>query len=76
MASLATGSINFPTIVYENSASFVESSAAQMKEHGVLPEIEVFDLSHIYGARKLVAPSVVSGKVPAPVRGKPQAREL
>jgi len=25
-----------------------------MKEHGVRPEIEVFDLSHIYGARKLV----------------------
>ena len=54
MASLATGSVNFPSIIYENSASFVEGLAAQMKEHGVLPEIEVFDLSHIYGARKLV----------------------
>jgi 3-keto-5-aminohexanoate cleavage enzyme len=54
MASLATGSVNFPTIIYENSANFVEGLAAQMKEHGVLPEIEVFDLSHIYGARKLV----------------------
>ncbi len=53
MASLATGSVNFPTIIYENSASFVEGLAAQMKEHGVLPEIEVFDLSHVYGARKL-----------------------
>jgi 3-keto-5-aminohexanoate cleavage enzyme len=53
MASLATGSVNFPNIIYENSASFVESLAAQLKEHGVLPEIEVFDLSHIYGARKL-----------------------
>jgi 3-oxoadipate:acetyl-CoA acetyltransferase len=53
MASLATGSVNFPNIIYENSASFVEGLAGQMKEHGVLPEIEVFDLSHIYGARKL-----------------------
>ena len=53
MASLATGSVNFPTIIYENSASFVEGLATQMKQHGVLPEIEVFDLSHIYGARKL-----------------------
>jgi 3-keto-5-aminohexanoate cleavage enzyme len=52
MASLATGSVNFPTIIYENSATFVEGLAAQMKQHGVLPEIEVFDLSHIYGARK------------------------
>jgi 3-keto-5-aminohexanoate cleavage enzyme len=54
MASLASGSVNFPTIIYENSASFVEGLAVQMKQHGVLPEIEVFDLSHIYGARKLV----------------------
>jgi uncharacterized protein (DUF849 family) len=54
MASLATGSVNFPSIIYENSASFVEGLAVQMKEHGVRPEIEVFDLSHIYGARKLV----------------------
>jgi 3-keto-5-aminohexanoate cleavage enzyme len=54
MASLATGSVNFPTIIYENSANFVEDLAAQMKEHRVLPEIEIFDLSHIYGARKLV----------------------
>jgi len=53
MASLATGSVNFPTIIYENSASCVEGLAAQMKEQAVLPEIEVFDLSHIYGARKL-----------------------
>jgi 3-keto-5-aminohexanoate cleavage enzyme len=54
MASLATGSVNFPTIVYENSAEFVEALAARLKEHSVLPEIEVFDLSHIYGARKLI----------------------
>jgi 3-keto-5-aminohexanoate cleavage enzyme len=54
MASLATGSVNFPTIIYANSAYFVEGLATQMKEHGVLPEIEVFDLSHIYGARKLL----------------------
>ena len=54
MASLATGSVNFPTIIYENATTFVEELAAQIKEHGVLPEIEVFDLSHIYGARKLM----------------------
>ena len=60
MASLATGSVNFPTIIYENSATFVEGLAAQMKQHGVLPEIEVFDLSHIYGARKLVDLGLIS----------------
>jgi 3-keto-5-aminohexanoate cleavage enzyme len=62
MASLATGSVNFPTIIYENSASFVEGLAAQMKEHGVFPEIEVFDLSHIYGARKLADLGLISDR--------------
>ena len=54
MASLSTGSVNFPTIVYENSAAFVADLAAKMKEFGVLPEIEIFDLSHIHGARRLI----------------------
>jgi len=54
MASLSTGSVNFPTIVYENSAALVTDLAAKMREHRIRPEIEVFDLSHIHGARRLV----------------------
>src|ERR1700761_3664413 len=54
MASLSTGSVNFPTIVYENSASLVADLAAKMRANGVRPEIEAFDLSHIHGARRLV----------------------
>lgn len=54
MASLSTGSVNFPTIIYENSAAFVTDLAAKMKEFAVLPEIEIFDLSHLHGARRLV----------------------
>ena len=53
MASLATGSVNFPTIVYENSPSFVRDLAARMKELGVKPEIEVFDLAMLYAAVQL-----------------------
>ena len=30
MASLSTGSVNFPTIVYENSAALVEDLATKM----------------------------------------------
>jgi 3-keto-5-aminohexanoate cleavage enzyme len=60
MASLSTGSVNFPTIVYENSAAFVEDLAAKMKEFGVLPEIEIFDLSHLHGARRLVEAGLMS----------------
>src|SRR6516162_811895 len=62
MASLATGSVNFPTIIYENSASFVEGLAAQLKQHGVLPEVEVFDLSHVYAARKLADLGLISDR--------------
>ena len=54
MASRSTGSVNFPTIVYENAPALVVDLATRMKDNGVLPEIEVFDLSHIHGARRLV----------------------
>ncbi len=54
MASLSTGSVNFPTIVYENSAALVEELALAMKTHGVRPEIEIFDLSHLHGASRLI----------------------
>jgi uncharacterized protein (DUF849 family) len=50
MASLATGSCNFPTRVYENSPELVDWLAASMLEHGVKPEIEVFDLSMLFKA--------------------------
>ena len=54
MASLSTGSVNFPTIVYENPASLVTDLAGRMARFGVRPEIEVFDLSQLHGARRLV----------------------
>jgi len=53
MASLSTGSVNFPAIVYENHPVLVDDLAAKMKANGILPEIEIFDLSHLHGARRL-----------------------
>jgi uncharacterized protein (DUF849 family) len=53
MASLAVGSNNFPTRVYENLPDLVEYLAAQMLEHDVKPEIEAFDLSHILVAAQM-----------------------
>jgi uncharacterized protein (DUF849 family) len=50
MASLATGSVNFPTRVYDNSPELVEWLAGEMKQYGVKPEIEAFDLSMIFQA--------------------------
>ncbi len=54
MASLSTGSVNFPTIVYENHTTLVTDLATKMKAAGVKPEIEIFDLSHLHAARRLV----------------------
>ncbi len=53
MASLSVGSNNFPTRVYENPPDLVDWLAAQMIEHDVMPEIEAFDLSHIFQAAKM-----------------------
>lgn len=54
MASLSTGSVNFPNIVYENDASLVNMLASSMRNYGIAPEIEIFDLSHLHGARRLI----------------------
>ena len=54
MASLATGSVNFPSSIYENPPDFVESLASQMLQKEIIPEIEVFDVSMLYNAANLV----------------------
>jgi len=50
VASLAVGSNNFMTRVYENRPALVDRLAGEMLGHGVKPEIEAFDLSHIFRA--------------------------
>jgi 3-keto-5-aminohexanoate cleavage enzyme len=62
MASLSTGSVNFPTIIYENHATLVVDLATKMKEHQIAPEIEIFDLSHIHGAKRLIEAGLMSPK--------------
>ncbi|MGA8032147.1 MAG: 3-keto-5-aminohexanoate cleavage protein [Casimicrobiaceae bacterium] len=50
MASLATGSVNFPTRVYDNAPDLVDWLAAEMLRFGIKPEVEAFDLSMIFQA--------------------------
>jgi uncharacterized protein (DUF849 family) len=54
MASLATGSVNFPTQIYENPPDFVEALAKTMLDYDIKPEVEVFDLAMLYNAAKLM----------------------
>ena len=55
MASLSTGSCNFPKSIYENSNELIEELATKMLEYDIKPEIEVFDLAMLYKAADLVA---------------------
>jgi uncharacterized protein (DUF849 family) len=61
MASLSVGSNNFPTRVYENPPDLVDWLAAEMLAHGVKPEIEAFDLSHILKAREMADRGQLAG---------------
>jgi uncharacterized protein (DUF849 family) len=50
MASLSTGSCNFPTRVYDNPPALIDELATKMATYDVKPEIEVFDLAMLYNA--------------------------
>jgi 3-keto-5-aminohexanoate cleavage enzyme len=63
MASLATGSVNFPTGIYENPPDFVESLATTMIENRIKPEIEAFDLAMLYNAANLVKRGLLKAPV-------------
>ena len=61
MASLTTGSCNFPTRVYENSPELIDWLASEMKTYGVKPEIEVFDLSMLFKAVEMQKEDKIDG---------------
>ncbi|MGE8163352.1 3-keto-5-aminohexanoate cleavage protein [Paraburkholderia sp. NPDC080076] len=63
MASLATGSVNFPTTVYENPPDFVRALAQMMLDHDVKPEIEIFDLAMLYSTGDLVQQRLLKSPV-------------
>jgi len=54
MASLSTGSSNFPTKANLNDPDTIAYLAGEMKKYGVKPEIEVFDTAMLANALQLV----------------------
>lgn len=54
MGSLATGSVNFATIIYENPPQLIDELAADMIKYDIKPECELFDLAMLYNAKVLV----------------------
>jgi uncharacterized protein (DUF849 family) len=61
MASLATGSCNFPTRIYENPPELIEELALAMRRYAIKPEIEVFDLAMLYSAIDYVKAGLIKG---------------
>jgi len=66
MASLATGSVNFPHGIYENPPTFVDGLANEMNKYDIKPEIEVFDMAMLYSAADLIKRGLL--KAPAHVQ--------
>jgi uncharacterized protein (DUF849 family) len=63
MASLSTGSCNFPSMIYENHPNLIAELAGKMLEFGIKPEIEVFDVSMMYQAVRMAE----EGQIKAPL---------
>jgi len=61
MASLAVGSNNFPGRVYQNEPALVDWLASEMIRYNVKPEIEAFDLSHIFQAVRMSEDGRIKG---------------
>ena len=59
MASLTTGSMNFPDQVYANSFETVETLARAMKTVGTKPEMEIFEAGMIDNALLLLKQGLV-----------------
>jgi len=60
LASLTTGSLNFPDRVYLNPFDVIEHLARAMKEAGTKPEMEIFEPGMITNALALVEKGLVT----------------
>lgn len=80
MASLSTGSSNFPTSVNANSPELIEALATKMLKNNIKPEIEIFDVAMIKHAAYLVRKGILKPNlhfnlvmnVPGSIAGTPR----
>jgi 3-keto-5-aminohexanoate cleavage enzyme len=80
MGSLATGSSNFPTSVNSNSPELIRAMAEKMRDNGIKPEIEAFDVGMIDATSYLVKTGLLIAplhfnlvmNVPGSIKGTPK----
>ncbi len=63
MASLSTGSSNFPTSVNSNPPELIEALAKKMYDNNIKPEIEIFDLAMVKNAGYFVKKGIIKEDV-------------
>ncbi|WP_110650458.1 3-keto-5-aminohexanoate cleavage protein [Salinicola peritrichatus] len=61
MCTLDCGSLNFGDMIYLNSADWLREHARLIQQAGVKPELECFDLGHVWFARQLVDEGLIDG---------------
>ncbi|MFZ5968884.1 MAG: 3-keto-5-aminohexanoate cleavage protein [Bacillota bacterium] len=80
MASLSTGSSNFPNSVNANAPELIQALAEKMYANNIKPEIEAFDVGMISNAKKLLKRGILKGplhfnlvmNVPGSIEGTPR----
>ncbi|HSA30848.1 MAG TPA: 3-keto-5-aminohexanoate cleavage protein [Candidatus Omnitrophota bacterium] len=60
MASLTMGSLNFPKQASVNTPDMIQSLALKMKERGIIPEIEIFELGMINAVKVLIKNGILT----------------
>nr|WP_163501156.1 3-keto-5-aminohexanoate cleavage protein [Halomonas socia] len=61
LCTLDCGSLNFGDMVYVNSADWLREHARLVQSAGVKPELECFDLGHVWFARQLQQEGLIDG---------------
>src|SRR5439155_6241241 len=60
MATLTTGTVNFGNDVFMNNRELVETFARRLRDDGIVPEIEIFDMGMLDEAMRLRQMGLVS----------------
>jgi len=64
LASLTIGSMNFISIESVNTPQMIEQLAIKMKEKGIKPELEIFELGMIHKAKYLINKGIIDNEAP------------
>jgi uncharacterized protein (DUF849 family) len=59
ICSLDCGSFNYATTAYVATMDMLRESAVRIRRAGVKPELEVFELGHIWQAKQLIAENLI-----------------